>query len=374
MTIATFDAVSPERQKFGALLLAGLRAHLLPLGLTALAWFAVHGFILTLDEPRNVDFASFAIAFVMMTLPTLLLAVTVIRFFHIALHVRPKHPLPALAADLRAFFTNPARLASGLPLVVGLSFFMEAFNQLKYNIPVIQPFAWDQTFDTLDRWLHFGSLPWEWLQPVLGFPFVTFLLNVNYNLWFMVMWCLWVFLAFQPAPSVLRMRFFLTFIGSWAIGGGIAAVALSSAGPAYYSSIGLSPDPYAPLMAYLQSADATWKLWALDTQRLLWDAHTGQQNVIAGISAMPSMHNGSALLFALAGWHLHRIAGIALSVFAALIFLGSIHLGWHYAVDAYIGWVITLAVWWACGPVARWNQQQSWTRSFVSMVEAQPAR
>ena len=50
-----------------------------------------------------------------------------------------------------------------------------------------------------------------------------------------------------------------------------------------------------------------------------------------------------------------------LMVHAALIFLGSIHLGWHYAVDGYLAFALAYAVWRAMEPVARW-----WERSAVA--------
>ena len=36
----------------------------------------------------------------------------------------------------------------------------------------------------LDQLLHFGVLPHEILAPLFNYPFITFLVNVNYNLWF----------------------------------------------------------------------------------------------------------------------------------------------------------------------------------------------
>jgi hypothetical protein len=372
MSSATFEDVPASSNGYGKLLLAGLRAHALPLGLCATTWLVSYVAVASFADAREMNFAGFALSFVLIMLPILVLAVTTVRFIRLAVYERPAHPLPALFKDVVGYFKSPERLASGLPMVLSLGLLIEGFGRIKYNIPVMQPFDWDATFNALDRTIHFGRLPWEWLQPVLGFPVVTFLINVNYNLWFMVMWCMWAVFAFTLMPTATRMRFFLAFILTWTVGGGVAAVSLSSAGPCYYSLVGLSPDPYTPLMAYLNRVHETLPLFAIDTQMMLWQAHIGEQNMVAGISAMPSMHNASALLFALVGWKIGPRIGLALSVFAVLIFIGSIHLGWHYAVDAYLGWAITLLAWWICGPIARWNQRQPWTQSFLALLKTEP--
>ena len=70
-------------------------------------------------------------------------------------------------------------------------------------------------------------------------------------------------------------------------------------------------------------------------------------------------------LFALAAWRLNRIAGILASIFAGVIFIGSVHLGWHYAVDGYVGFALALAVWWASKPLATWMDGLSFTRRFL---------
>ena len=85
---------------------------------------------------------------------------------------------------------------------------------------------------------------------------------------------------------------------------------------------------------------------------------------------MPSMHNVAAMTIALLGWKINRKAGIAGSLFAFAIFLGSIHLGWHYAVDAYFGFLIAGICWWVSGHVARWYMQLS----FVKKTFAKPGQ
>jgi hypothetical protein len=61
------------------------------------------------------------------------------------------------------------------------------------------------------------------------------------------------------------------------------------------------------------------------------------------------MHVGSATLLALFGWRLNRAAGIALTIFAVLIMLGSVHLGWHYAIDGYVAALGTTLIWFITG-------------------------
>ena len=65
----------------------------------------------------------------------------------------------------------------------------------------------------------------------------------------------------------------------------------------------------------------------------------------SGISAMPSMHVALATLFALVGWRTNRWVGIATTLFAVIIQIGSVHLGWHYAIDGYAGAVGMIVIW-----------------------------
>ena len=60
-----------------------------------------------------------------------------------------------------------------------------------------------------------------------------------------------------------------------------------------------------------------------------------------------------AALFAAFAYSLNRWFGHTMAAYAALIFIGSIHLGWHYAVDGVIGIAGALAIWWICGLASR---------------------
>jgi len=299
-----------------------------------------------------------------LTLPAALFALFVLRLFQYALIIKPASPSKALIADIRGFLASPRRIANGLPILVAMIIFNKAMLELKPAIPLIKPFAWDETFAALDRTLHFGVDPWRILQPVLGYDWITFAINCGYNFWFLALFGLWFWFGFRPDFTALRTRFFLTYMGAWWIGGGIIALYFSSAGPCYYGLIGLPDDPFAAQMAYLYDVNTRLPIWALDTQRLLWDGYTGKLPRALGISAFPSMHNAMAMIFVLVGFRLHRWLGILFSINLAVILLGSVHLGWHYAVDSYAGIAIALAVWFLTAPIARWYHGLSLSRAW----------
>ena len=62
------------------------------------------------------------------------------------------------------------------------------------------------------------------------------------------------------------------------------------------------------------------------------------------ISATPSMYIATDVLLAQWGWSTRQNIGITFVVFT-IIMLGSIHLGWHYALDGYVGGIGSHAIW-----------------------------
>ncbi|HEY8189205.1 MAG TPA: phosphatase PAP2 family protein, partial [Micavibrio sp.] len=65
-----------------------------------------------------------------------------------------------------------------------------------------------------------------------------------------------------------------------------------------------------------------------------------------------------SFLFALVGWRTGRKTGIFFTVYLLLMMIGSVHLGWHYAVDGYFSILSTGAIWWATGLwQKRWRPQ-----------------
>ncbi len=353
-------------QGFGSQLVASLKVHfflfiLVAAYLAGLA-FAIHLVV----QPVELTFMGLMTKFIGLV-PTTLLGVVILRFMHMVYYVRPEHPIAHLAKDSWQFLSDRTRLLNALPVTFALVLVIYCFAIIKNIIPVINPYSWDLSLMELDRLLHFGVDPWRILHPILGYWPITFVINIIYNLWFVVIWVVWIALAFATKQSELRLQYLTTYFLVWTIGGSLLAIVFSSVGPAYYGHIVEGTDPYAPLMNYLREVHAFIPLWAIQTQDMLWQAYINNKDSFgSGISAMPSMHNTTAFIIALLGWRVNRAAGIAGSLFALFIFLGSIHLGWHYAVDAYLGFAIAGFCWWISGHFARWYMAQPYVQRNLS--------
>ena len=267
--------------------------------------------------------------------------------------------LPALWAKLRGDFFAPTRVSNAIHSVIFMTAYMVGYTFIKKAIPTANPFAWDQTFMQWDKALHFGSHPYEWLAPVLHVPFITSLLNWNYNIWFFVMFSLWFWQGFAKTDHKLRQHFLLGFTVTWFVGTCGLGTIFSSVGPCFYGR--LLPgevDPYLPLMTWLREVNAQHPVFALDVMDQLWRNYESGEGMINGISAMPSMHVGTSILFAILGFASgKRWLGWLLTLFATLILIGSVHLGWHYAIDGYVGAAVAFICWWIAGKLVDWDRR-----------------
>jgi hypothetical protein len=264
--------------------------------------------------------------------------------------VRPPRLARYLHKQLRSRFLTAERIAGALPVLLLYPIFISASAALKGVIPAIQPFAWDSQFAAWDNFLHGGRQPWEWLQPLFGHPYATDAIDMLYLAWFYVggIVLFWQMLSLRRPR--LRMQFFLSIVLIWVLLANVAAIALSSAGPCYYGRVTGLPDPFAPLMDYLQDTNDVVFLWALLVQEELWKTYLDPSaGVLHGISAMPSLHVAAAFCYTLLGFAVNRLLGLALGLFTAIILIGSVHLGWHYAIDGYAGMLGTYAIWRAVG-------------------------
>jgi hypothetical protein len=131
--------------------------------------------------------------------------------------------------------------------------------------------------------------------------------------------------------------------------GTVAALAFSSVGPVLYAQI-YHVDRFPDLIPRL-SQTPVGDYMKVVTDYLLSAYRTGADEPGAGISAMPSMHLAIATLNALAVTRLNRLAGALAWTYLTLILLGSVYLGWHYAIDGYASIAAVAAIWWLAGRV-----------------------
>jgi hypothetical protein len=258
-------------------------------------------------------------------------------------------------AALRRELMTPEYIATVILTLAIAPLCISAFSAAKQAIPILHPFSWDSYLSDAGARLDGGTPLWQRLQPVLGTPAITSSLDWFYHrAWTALLMAAFVWTALLR-PSHLRRRYLVSFVLLFLVVGNLFALALASAGPAYFDAVVSTPrDPYAGLLAYLRSVDAHSPLLAVRGESALWYAYEHRVQAFGfGVSAMPSMHVASAVLTALFGFAFSRLLGLALTIVALFTFAASIELGWHYAVDGYVGALVACGTWWLAGLVTR---------------------
>jgi hypothetical protein len=282
----------------------------------------------------------------------------------------PDRPLAIMARRMIARLTAEDRPGNIFHAMLALTPLMVSFAALKDQIPAMHPFAWDKSFMAWDRVIGMGRQPWEILQPWLGHAWITASINFVYDGWFLLMFLVLFSQAFAAKGSALRLQFLLAFSFAWFIGGNVLAVIFSSAGPCFYGLLFPGHSPYAAQMAYLEAVSRNWPVWSVNVQHTLWSDYIAGHGRLGGISAMPSMHVTIAALMAIWGWRINRMTGAALTVFAFVIFIGSIHLAWHYAVDGIAGTALAALFWAMAGMLVRANERYGMDRRRAGIATA----
>lgn len=290
------------------------------------------------------------VAMTSLSLAACFVAVVAIRIMVVE---RPARLTRAIISELRTRWLTAERLIQGIPLILLFMMFMSCFSSMKSMIPIFQPYAWDPVFHHWDKTLHFGLEPWRITHSLLGGDFATFAMNFVYNLWFPIMFGVLYWQVFTLRDRVRQQRFLVSFYLCWIINGTILASALSSAGPAFYGQL-FPGDPYSALMQTLHAINERFGLFALSTQDMLWNTYqNNRMGFGSGISAMPSMHVSIACLLMLFSFGKQVFWRYFFSVFFVLILIGSVHLAWHYAVDAYVAIITTILIWYLTGKLYR---------------------
>ena len=277
--------------------------------------------------------------------PTLLfLAIWVlpIMAWYVALAVRlmlRRRPLPILRIR-RYSRLNRHWLGRAALLIGAMALWASAFTVVKVNIPTMVPYYADAMLIAFDRAL-FGTDPWQLTHALIGLE-GTLLLDRAYTAWFFVLvgFMGWLIVT---RNARLQTTGLLSLVLIWLVLGVVLATAFSSVGPCYLEAF-TGDRTFAPMMAQLRGSEEP--LLAIRAMDYLYAMH-GKTAYGAGLSAMPSMHVAMAVWFVLvarAGSRSSWLA-IAAALYALVIFVGSVHLGWHYAADGILSALVVPAVW-----------------------------
>ena len=117
-----------------------------------------------------------------------------------------------------------------------------------------------------------------------------------------------------------------------------------AAGPIYVQRL-TGDTRFAPLSDRLFGlTDPDIPAWRLPD--LLWNAYAkGEPFLGSGISAFPSMHVALSTLIFLLARGTNRWLGWMGLAYLAFTLIGSVHLGWHYALDGYASILLVVGFW-----------------------------
>lgn len=237
----------------------------------------------------------------------------------------------------RRFVLSPAFFVEFAAAMIVVHATIMMFVNLKQFIPALNERLYDSPLWRLDAWLHLGIDP-----AVVATELAA--------AWGLLPWLDRAYLLYYPAQVVvpllflvakplrpLRGRFFFAYCLIWMLGG-LMYVAWPSLGPVYYRSSRFVWLDQAPYAQYLQ------ELLIRDYIRFRSDPDFYTVKLYQGVAALPSLHVGVLTLFALATWRWRKLS-VALWLLTAVTFVGSLALGWHYAVDGYAGALIAALAW-----------------------------
>lgn len=220
--------------------------------------------------------------------------------------------------------------------------FLGGYTWAKYSIALTVGFKWERIWADADYFI-FGTDAWVVAHTIIP-PWLAHYLTYFYA----VVWGLVFVFSGVLVAAFSTKRFAATFFTSmmlsWLFGGIILAYSISAAGPVFANlvdpSIGLRFEPLRAELHRILPADDM----VLRTQRYLASG-LGSQVALkgGGISAMPSMHVATATVLVLAAWKTRWL--LFALVFLLLTFIGSIYLGYHYAVDAPVASLVAIISW-----------------------------
>lgn len=251
-------------------------------------------------------------------------------------------------------------------IVVVLGSLLFAFNlaffcMIKPQLGQLVDFSADPVLADIDHYI-FGTDPWRLLE-----WFNHEKLSIIYHRgWFLWLAFVLYTLLKQPA-SEEKDRLIVSYILMWSIFGPLVHLLAPAAGPVFYDELGLGN----------RFIELDQSSRSLAVANYLWTGYINKEfNPAGGISAMPSLHLATMFWSIIA---VRRSRWLTFSiVFTAYIFVGSIVIGWHYAIDGIVGGVGAVICYVAAGLMFRRRSSPAHvarsvkTSAFIKRSQSQP--
>jgi hypothetical protein len=251
--------------------------------------------------------------------------------------------------DFRAGWLLVAMMLSGVTLPL--------FQLFKQVVLPLRGFPLDPILASLENQLLFGHDAWEITHALFGSVGATQLFDACYAIWLPLMFAFPPVIVMAIANVRLRARLLACWLASWVFIASLGAWLFGSAGPIYYNAL-IGPNAgFAALQRELEriaelAHSNGQTIAAIDFQAmLLRQMQSGELASAGGISAMPSMHVAMATLMAIAAFRFAKPLGYIFTAYAILVWIGSIHLGWHYAFDGVAGSALMVGLWILTGKI-----------------------
>ena len=236
--------------------------------------------------------------------------------------VRQRVASPAL--ELRRILAHERGRLTLTALAIALAGLnMITFMWVKPLLNYLVPFWAGPWLAKLDWLLFLGNDPWT-LLGWLNFPAAGL---IYHPAWFAMIILALLIVAWAPA-SPEKSAMLLSYFTLWTLVGPVIHTLLPAAGPLFFERLGYGAR-FAELHQWSETRQVADYLWTIYASRNFGAG--------SGISAMPSMHVTMATWSALAISTFARGFAVPAKLFALLIFLMSIALGWHYAADGLVG-------------------------------------
>ena len=228
----------------------------------------------------------------------------------------------------------PVVASSTLLVAFGASVFLP----LKWMIPKVSPFWLDRPLADWER-TFFGADPWLLLDRMIGWS--TMPMDWAYGTW-LPMQTLALFMVILAKPSPSKSQALVAYTLTWFLLGLAGALFLASAGPLFYDRV-FGGSTFAALGETLRERGA----WiAVAESNLMWTSMSSDPpGLVAGISAVPSIHVAISLWTFLTARTMAPRAAAGSFAYFLIVWIGSVQLGWHYAFDGLAGALGMLGIW-----------------------------